>query len=113
MSNAATSTAHLFKATLPTEPNANVLFKGTQEEFLFHAQQQSNWIFANNVHTKWTEAQVRLVFENVAPIQSLILGIDKKSKSFCGFCFVQYVAKFANLHLDFINAKMQIWQFNI
>eukprot|EP00887_Chlorella_sp_A99_P006294 scaffold3.g6294.t1 len=67
-------------------------FQGTQEEFE-EALRTSTSIYVGNLSFYTTEDQIYEVFSKVGDIKRIIMGLDKKQKTPCGFCFVVYYTR--------------------
>ena len=52
--------------------------------------QNSRTVYVGNLSFNTTENQIFSLFSQVGPIEQLILGINKQTEKFCGFCFVIY-----------------------
>jgi len=64
-------------------------FLGTQEEFE-HALRTSVTVYVGNLSFYTTEEQIYEVFSRTGELKKIIMGLDKNSKTPCGFCFVVY-----------------------
>lgn len=64
-------------------------FLGTQEEFE-QALLSSTTVYIGNMSFYTTEEQVYELFTRAGEIKKIIMGLDKNSKTPCGFCFVLY-----------------------
>ncbi|WVZ00724.1 hypothetical protein V8G54_026793 [Vigna mungo] len=62
-------------------------FPGTQEDFE-HALQTSTTVYVGNMSFYTTEEQVYELFSRAGEIKKIIMGLDKNTKTPCGFCFV-------------------------
>ncbi|KAK4777184.1 hypothetical protein SAY86_005872 [Trapa natans] len=67
-------------------------FSGTQEEFE-QALLSSTTVYVGNMSFYTTEEQVYELFSRAGEIKKIIMGLDKKSKTPCGFCFVLYYSR--------------------
>ncbi|MQL89873.1 hypothetical protein Taro_022449 [Colocasia esculenta] len=67
-------------------------FSGTQEEYE-HALQTSTTVYIGNLSFYTTEEQVYELFTRAGEIKKIIMGLDKNSKTPCGFCFVLYYSR--------------------
>ncbi|XP_047254482.1 uncharacterized protein LOC107845262 isoform X2 [Capsicum annuum] len=62
-------------------------FPGTQEEFE-DALLRSIAVYMGNMSFYTTEEQVYELFSRAGEIKKIVMGLDKNSKTPCGFCFV-------------------------
>jgi RNA recognition motif-containing protein len=62
-------------------------FHGTQEEYEA-ALQASTTVYIGNMSFYTTEEQAYELFSRAGEIKKIIMGLDKNSKTPCGFCFV-------------------------
>lgn len=62
-------------------------FSGTQEEF-DEALRASTTVYIGNVSFYTTEEQLYELFSRAGEIKKIIMGLDKNTKTPCGFCFV-------------------------
>ncbi|KAL8159176.1 hypothetical protein V2J09_000713, partial [Rumex salicifolius] len=67
-------------------------FLGTQEEFE-HALKTSSTVYIGNLSFYTTEEQVYELFSWVGEIKKIIMGLDKNTKTPCGFSFVLYYSR--------------------
>ncbi|KAI8554393.1 hypothetical protein RHMOL_Rhmol05G0095200 [Rhododendron molle] len=67
-------------------------FPGTQEEFE-HALQTATTVYVGNMSFYTTEEQVYELFSRAGEIKKIIMGLDKNTKTPCGFCFVLYYSR--------------------
>ncbi|XP_057468113.1 nuclear cap-binding protein subunit 2-like [Actinidia eriantha] len=84
--------ASLFKDPSKLSPYRDRRFPGTQEEFE-HALLTSNTVYIGNMSFYTTEEQVYELFSRAGEIRKIIMGLDKNSKTPCGFCFVLYYSR--------------------
>lgn len=66
-------------------------FTGTQEDFE-QALLSSTTVYVGNMSFYTTEEQVYELFSRAGEIKKIIMGLDKHSKTPCGFCFIMYVS---------------------
>ncbi|KAJ8541800.1 hypothetical protein K7X08_002616 [Anisodus acutangulus] len=64
-------------------------FPGTQEEFE-DALLKSTTVYMGNMSFYTTEEQVYELFSRAGEIKKIVMGLDKNSKTPCGFCFIMY-----------------------
>ncbi|KAL5668637.1 hypothetical protein ACJX0J_020858, partial [Zea mays] len=67
-------------------------FKGTQEEYEA-ALLASTTLYIGNMSFYTTEEQAYELFSRAGEIKKIIMGLDKNSKTPCGFCFVLYYSR--------------------
>lgn len=67
-------------------------FPGNQEEFE-EALKNSTTVYVGNMSFYTTEEQIYELFSRVGEIKKIIMGLDKNSKTPCGFCFVLYYSR--------------------
>lgn len=51
---------------------------------------QSSLLYVGNLSFYTTEEQIYHFFGTIAPIKRVIMGLNRESKTPCGFCFVEY-----------------------
>ncbi|KAI4333926.1 hypothetical protein L6164_018676 [Bauhinia variegata] len=84
--------ASLFKDPAKLSAYRDRRFPGSQEEFE-HALQTSATAYVGNMSFYTTEEQVYELFSRAGEIKKIIMGLDKNSKTPCGFCFVVYYSR--------------------
>ncbi|PKU87095.1 nuclear cap-binding protein subunit 2 [Dendrobium catenatum] len=84
--------ASLFKDPNKLSAYRDRRFQGTQEEYE-HALQTSITVYIGNLSFYTTEEQVYELFSRAGEIKKIIMGLDKNSKTPCGFCFVLYYSR--------------------
>lgn len=70
-------------------PYKDRYFQGTNEEF----QQLMNTtctIYVGNLSFYTTEEQLYEIFSKAGDIKKIVMGLDRITKTPCGFCFVEY-----------------------
>ncbi|XP_074315989.1 nuclear cap-binding protein subunit 2-like [Silene latifolia] len=67
-------------------------FPGNQEEFE-QALKNSITVYVGNMSFYTTEEQVYELFSRVGEIKKITMGLDKNSKTPCGFCFILYYSR--------------------
>nr|ACG37816.1 nuclear cap-binding protein subunit 2 [Zea mays] len=84
--------ASLFKDPSKLSAYKDRRFKGTQEEYeaTLHA---STTLYIGNMSFYTTEEQAYELFSRAGEIKKIIMGLDKNSKTPCGFCFVLYYSR--------------------
>ncbi|KAK4749801.1 hypothetical protein SAY87_027250 [Trapa incisa] len=84
--------ASLFKDPNKLSAYRDRRFSGTQEEFE-QALLSSTTVYVGNMSFYTTEEQVYELFSRAGEIKKIIMGLDKQSKTPCGFCFVLYYSR--------------------
>ncbi|KAG7010762.1 Nuclear cap-binding protein subunit 2 [Cucurbita argyrosperma subsp. argyrosperma] len=84
--------ASLFKDPSKLSVYRDRRFQGTQDEFEL-ALQTSTTVYVGNMSFYTTEEQVYELFSRAGEIKKIIMGLDKNSKTPCGFCFVLYYSR--------------------
>eukprot|EP00261_Vitis_vinifera_P037953 XP_019079196.1 PREDICTED: nuclear cap-binding protein subunit 2 isoform X1 [Vitis vinifera] len=84
--------ALLFKDPSKLSAYRDKRFPGTQEDFE-HALLTSMTVYIGNMSFYTTEEQVYELFSRAGEIKKIIMGLDKNSKTPCGFCFVLYYSR--------------------
>ncbi|CAB99394.1 nuclear cap-binding complex small subunit [Schizosaccharomyces pombe] len=54
------------------------------------AVKQSNCVYVGNLSFYTTEEQIYALFSKCGEIRRIIMGVDRFTKTPCGFCFVEY-----------------------
>ncbi|KAJ4822211.1 hypothetical protein Tsubulata_013576 [Turnera subulata] len=67
-------------------------FPGTQDDFE-HALLTSTTVYIGNMSFYTTEEQVYELFSRAGEIKKIIMGLDKNTKTPCGFCFVLFYSR--------------------
>ncbi|TKY48892.1 Nuclear cap-binding protein subunit 2 [Spatholobus suberectus] len=84
--------ASLFKDPSKLSAYRDRRFPGTQEDFE-HALLASTTVYVGNMSFYTTEEQVYELFSRAGEIKKIIMGLDKNTKTPCGFCFVLYYSR--------------------
>ncbi|KAH6763824.1 CAP-binding protein 20 [Perilla frutescens var. frutescens] len=84
--------ASLFKDPNKLSAYRDRRFPGTQEEYE-EALLNSTTVYVGNMSFYTTEEQVYELFSRAGEIKKMIMGLDKNSKTPCGFCFVMYYSR--------------------
>jgi nuclear cap-binding protein subunit 2 len=84
--------ASLFKDLEKLSQYRDRRFPGTQEEFE-QALLNSLTIYIGNMSFYTTEEQVYELFSRAGEIKKIVMGLDKNSKTPCGFCFVLFYSR--------------------
>lgn len=87
-----TNMASLFKDQSKLSAYRDRRFPGTQEEFE-QALQNSTTVYIGNMSFYTTEEQVYELFSRAGEIKKIIMGLDKNTKTPCGFCFVLFYSR--------------------
>jgi len=67
---------------------------------MMKALKNSYTVYVGNVSFHTTEEQLYSLFETVGVIRRVIMGLNRKNHTPCGFCFVEYY-----FHKDAVNAR--------
>ncbi|KAL1533853.1 Nuclear cap-binding protein subunit 2 [Salvia divinorum] len=84
--------ASLFKDPTKLSAYRDRRFSGTQEEYE-EALLTSTTVYVGNMSFYTTEEQVYELFSRAGEIKKMVMGLDKNSKTPCGFCFVMYYSR--------------------
>ncbi|GLJ50114.1 hypothetical protein SUGI_1066130 [Cryptomeria japonica] len=84
--------ASLFKDPNQLSAYRDRRFSGTQDEFE-HALRTSSTVYIGNLSFYTTEEQIYELFSRVGEIKKIIMGLDKNTRTPCGFCFVLYYSR--------------------
>ncbi|PIA35152.1 hypothetical protein AQUCO_03600066v1 [Aquilegia coerulea] len=84
--------ASLFKDPNKLSAYRDRKFPGSQDEFE-HALQTSMTVYVGNMSFYTTEEQVYELFTRAGEIKKIIMGLDKNTKTPCGFCFILYYSR--------------------
>ncbi|KAL2538915.1 Nuclear cap-binding protein subunit 2 [Forsythia ovata] len=84
--------ASLFKDPNKLSVYRDRRFPGTQEEF-DETLQNSTTVYVGNMSFYTTEEQVYELFSRAGEIKKIIMGLDKNTKTPCGFCFILYYSR--------------------
>ncbi|KAF5744082.1 nuclear cap-binding protein subunit 2-like [Tripterygium wilfordii] len=84
--------ASLFKDQTKLSAYRDRKFLGTQEEFEYTLQ-TSTTVYIGNMSFYTTEEQIYELFSRAGEIKKIIMGLDKNSKTPCGFCFVLFYSR--------------------
>ncbi|XP_019184427.1 PREDICTED: nuclear cap-binding protein subunit 2 isoform X1 [Ipomoea nil] len=84
--------ASLFKDLSKISAYRDRRFQGTQEEFE-EALLKSTTVYVGNMSFYTTEEQVYELFSRAGEIKKIVMGLDKNSRTPCGFCFVMYYSR--------------------
>lgn len=53
------------------------------------ALRDSKWVYVGNLSFHTSDFQVHGLFSRVGPVRRVIMGLNSKSNTPCGFCFVE------------------------
>ncbi|XP_026572452.1 nuclear cap-binding protein subunit 2-like [Pseudonaja textilis] len=67
-------------------------YKGRQE-LQEEALKGSTTLYVGNLSFYTTEEQIQELFSKCGDVKRIIMGLDKKEKTPCGFCFVEYYTR--------------------
>ncbi|CAI9273307.1 unnamed protein product [Lactuca saligna] len=84
--------ALLFKDPTKISAYRDRRFPGTQEEYE-HALQTSTTVYIGNMSFYTTEEQLYELFSRAGEIKKIVMGLDKNTKTPCGFCFIMYYSR--------------------
>ncbi|KAJ4729755.1 Nuclear cap-binding protein subunit 2 [Melia azedarach] len=84
--------ASLFKDQAKLSAYRDRRFPGSQEEFE-QALLSSATVYVGNMSFYTTEEQIYELFSRAGEIKKIIMGLDKNSKTPCGFCFVLFYSR--------------------
>ncbi|CAJ2660538.1 nuclear cap-binding protein subunit 2-like isoform X2 [Trifolium pratense] len=84
--------ASLFKDPAKISAYRDRRFPGNQEEFE-HALITSTTVYVGNMSFYTTEEQIYELFSRAGEIKKIIMGLDKNTKTPCGFSFVSYYSR--------------------
>ncbi|XP_050206645.1 nuclear cap-binding protein subunit 2 [Mercurialis annua] len=84
--------ASLFKDLTKLSAYRDRRFSGNQEEFEY-ALLTSTTVYVGNMSFYTTEEQVYELFSRAGEMKKIIMGLDKNTKTPCGFCFVLYYSR--------------------
>ncbi|KAM0684025.1 nuclear cap binding complex subunit [Mitosporidium daphniae] len=81
-------------------------FQGTDDEY-HSLMKKTATIYVGNLSFYTTEEQIYEVFSKAGKIKRIIMGLDRVTKTPCGFCFVEYwLHKSALACVKYINGSM-------
>ncbi len=86
------SSRSAFSFTTASAHTLPLLRSPALEEFQ-HALATSTTVYVGNVSFYTTEDQVHEVFSKAGDVKRIIMGLDKKKMTPCGFCFVVYYTR--------------------
>ncbi|KAK4360540.1 hypothetical protein RND71_019492 [Anisodus tanguticus] len=84
--------ASLFKDLAKISAYRDRRFPGTQEEFE-DALLKSTTVYVGNMSFYTTEEQVYELFSRAGEIKKIVMGLDKNTKTPCGFSFIMYYSR--------------------
>jgi len=83
--------AHLYKEEKEVRYK-DLLFQGTEDEHRLKLQ-QSTTLYIGNLSFYTTEEQLWELFSKCGAVKRIIMGLNKKTKTPCGFCFVEFYSR--------------------
>ena len=83
------ASAFLYETKNPSGEYFDKKSRLSREEY-FLALSRSTTLYGGNLSHSLSEGFLLHLFGGVAPVRSLILGVNKKSFKPCGFCFVEF-----------------------
>lgn len=85
--------AHLYRSLDTTVSQyKDRSFPGTAEEYQ-RLLRESRTLYVGNLSFHTTEEQVWEVFRSAGEVRRIIMGLDAKNLTACGFCFVEYYTR--------------------
>ena len=84
--------AHLYKDTGVKSLYADRKFLGGKEGWQ-DMLQQSTTLYIGNLSFYTTEEQLYELFGRCGELKRIVMGLDRNSKTPCGFCFVEYLRR--------------------
>mmetsp|Transcript_18303 Transcript_18303/g.31871 ORF Transcript_18303/g.31871 Transcript_18303/m.31871 type:complete len:198 (+) Transcript_18303:23-616(+) len=82
--------SELYKSLTPATPRYfDRKYPGGQEKY-FKALDNSKTLYVGNLSFYTTEEQIYELFSTVGDLRRIIMGLDRQTKTPCGFCFVEY-----------------------
>eukprot|EP00250_Pteridium_aquilinum_P005017 c15181_g1_i1 orf=91-795(+) len=84
--------ASLFASSQVLSPYRDRRFPGTQDEFE-DALKTSSTVYIGNLSFYTTEEQIYDLFSRCGEIKKITMGLDKNTKTPCGFCFVVFYSR--------------------
>ena len=79
--------ATLYNVPIRKEPKFYRDYFSSKEDQL-NALKSSSTIYVGNLNFSTTEERIFAVFSCCGPIDKVIMGINRRTLAFCGFCFV-------------------------
>ena len=81
--------AHLYRDVGVKSLYTDRKFMGSQREWQRQLE-QSTTLYIGNLSFYTTEEQLYALFAQVGAVRRIIMGLDRNTKTPCGFCFVEY-----------------------
>lgn len=81
--------ANLYREQAQQSTYKDVRFEGSQEDW-DALLNKSTTFYVGNLSFYTTEEQIYALFSKCGEIKRIIMGLDRVSKTPCGFCFVEY-----------------------
>lgn len=82
--------AHLYAAPPAESSYARRNWQGSPEEYQ-HALDTSCTVYVGNLSFYTREEQIWELFSKVGQVKRIVMGLNKRELTPCGFCFVEYV----------------------
>ena len=83
---------YLFRDVAVESLYADRKFKGGRDGWR-DSIRKSNTLYIGNLSFYTTEEQLYEIFQKCGPVHKIIMGLDRFSKTPCGFCFVEYKSR--------------------
>jgi len=64
-------------------------FRGLQDQMA--ALRGSTWVYIGNLSFKTSEVQIHALFSRIGSVKRVIMGLNSREKTPCGFAFVEYL----------------------
>jgi len=81
--------AHLYRDVSINSLYTDRKFSGGKREWQT-AIEESTTVYVGNLSFYTTEEQIYSLFERAGEVKRVIMGLDRNTKTPCGFCFVEY-----------------------
>jgi nuclear cap-binding protein subunit 2 len=80
---------HFVQPLDASSPYKDKFYPGSQAEYE-RDMHSSSTVYVGNLSFYTTEEQIFALFSMAGPVKRIIMGLDRNSKTPCGFCFVEY-----------------------
>jgi nuclear cap-binding protein subunit 2 len=90
--------ANLYREQAQQSTYKDVRFEGSQEDW-DALLNKSTTFYVGNLSFYTTEEQIYALFSKCGEIKRIIMGLDRVSKTPCGFCFVEYAPSQCTLNV--------------
>eukprot|EP00470_Lotharella_oceanica_P005272 CAMPEP_0170167832 /NCGR_PEP_ID=MMETSP0040_2-20121228/1115_1 /TAXON_ID=641309 /ORGANISM="Lotharella oceanica, Strain CCMP622" /LENGTH=191 /DNA_ID=CAMNT_0010405963 /DNA_START=17 /DNA_END=592 /DNA_ORIENTATION=- len=81
--------AHLFQTAEKKVIYQDTRFKGSQEDMI-RLKSISTTTYVGNIAYTTREEQIFELFGKVGLVKRVVMGVDRRNKTPCGFCFVEF-----------------------